>query len=164
MEKPTVYGVGYSFKGAYSKYNRLYRVWARMLERCYGENDKRIMKYYRDIFVCDRWLYFSNFLEDAQKLEGYNDFKRNPKKYSLDKDIKGNGRLYSKENCIFTDAYEQMTKATGKKIIVIHPDGIEEHYRSANEACRHLNLIPQNISKFFKGEVSNVNGYKFKRP
>jgi hypothetical protein len=71
-----------------------YRVWHRMLERCFSAKFQDRCPTYKGCTVCDEWLLFSNFKawmesQDWQEKE-------------IDKDIikKGN-KLYSPETCCF---------------------------------------------------------------
>lgn len=71
---------------------RYYKRWADMLRRCYvAANDEKPT--YKDCTVCDEWLTFSKFKTwmQIQDWEGK----------ELDKDLLGNGKLYSPETCCF---------------------------------------------------------------
>lgn len=91
-----------------SKETREYTLWSSMIRRCYNESVLKLRPCYRDAEVCERWLVYSNFLEDLPFIEGYEYWYNNPnKKIALDKDIKGNGqKLYCLENCCFVDTSE----------------------------------------------------------
>lgn len=67
-----------------------YSRWRDMLRRCYY-NDK-----YIGVEVCSEWLVFSNFIKwvDSQP-------NRDWQNCQLDKDLLGDGKLYSPENCRF---------------------------------------------------------------
>lgn len=67
-----------------------YSRWCDMLRRCYY-GDK-----YSDVEVCPEWKYLSNFIEwvDSQPNRDWIDCH-------LDKDLLGNGKLYSPETCCF---------------------------------------------------------------
>lgn len=72
-----------------------YEKWKSMLLRCYGSDAyKAKTPTYRDCYVCDDWLYFSNFKAwmETQDWEGK----------QLDKDllVKGN-KVYSPQTCCF---------------------------------------------------------------
>jgi hypothetical protein len=74
-----------------------YHIWNGMKSRCFNKNNSQY-KYYggRGIIVCERWMKFSNFLEDmGKKPEGMSIDRINPKKG------------YYKENCRWTDAQTQ---------------------------------------------------------
>ena len=92
-----VFGVGINdYEGVVrtlKKTSPSYIHWKSMLERCY--NNK--YPWYKDCFVCDEWLKFSNFKKwFDDPANGYTEG------YCLDKDIlvKGN-KVYSPETCCF---------------------------------------------------------------
>lgn len=70
-----------------------YRKWQNMVERCYS--NRCGYSTYSKTFVCEEWKYFSNFKSwmETKDWEG---------KY-LDKDLLGDGTLYSPETCCFID-------------------------------------------------------------
>lgn len=71
---------------------RIHNIWKAMIYRCSAENYKYYSTYGgRGITVCDRWLTFTNFLEDMGKL--YSD--------ELELDRIDNNKGYCKENCRF---------------------------------------------------------------
>lgn len=76
------------------KESRAYVHWKSMMLRCYSEKSLNRLPTYRECYVCNEWLTFSNFKKwfDKNYIEGY----------SLDKDIiiKGN-KIYSPETCCF---------------------------------------------------------------
>lgn len=61
-----------------------------MINRVYGKRDKEL---YGDVIVCPEWLTFSNFKSwmATQDWEGK----------QLDKDLMGNGLVYSPDSCAF---------------------------------------------------------------
>ena len=91
---PVVYGVGYlgEFKNGIKKngkHIKSYSIWRSMLGRSYGN----LYKSYENCKVCTEWHNFNNFKKwfDFNYIEGF----------ELDKDLLGNGKLYSPENCCF---------------------------------------------------------------
>ena len=73
---------------------------------------------YKGCIVCERWHRFDYFLEDIQKLDGYNLFINNIKPHGihLDKDTKGNGsKIYSPETCIFITNKENVKEANRRR-------------------------------------------------
>lgn len=91
----TVYGMGITDKGTYNSYKdqKAYKLWKSILQRCYSEKSLAKFPTYRGCRVCDKWIYFQNFAEWFYEnyIEGY----------TIDKDILGNGKLYSPETCCF---------------------------------------------------------------
>ncbi len=67
-----------------------YQQWFNMINRVYGKRDKEL---YGDVIVCPEWLTFSNFKSwmATQDWEGK----------QLDKDLMGNGLVYSPDSCAF---------------------------------------------------------------
>lgn len=70
-----------------------YTRWSSMIERCYSKAYQVKHPTYRDVNVCEEWLTFSNFKAwmEKQDWEGKH----------LDKDLLGDGKLYSPNNCAF---------------------------------------------------------------
>lgn len=70
-----------------------YIKWHSMLRRCYSEVFHKNQVNYQGCVVCENWLTFSNFKSwmETQDWQGK----------ELDKDILGNGKLYSPETCCF---------------------------------------------------------------
>ena len=86
--KKLVFGVGHNdmpHGQASVGGKKYYTTWTNMLKRCYKEN--------LGAKVCDEWLTFSNFKAwmEKQDWEGKH----------LDKDLLGDGTLYSPETCCF---------------------------------------------------------------
>lgn len=71
-----------------------YSRWFDMLKRCYNQKDLEKRPKYKDVEVCDEWMYFSNFKSwmKQQDWEGK----------ALDKDLRVRGsKVYSPETCMF---------------------------------------------------------------
>jgi len=104
-----VYGVGvndadYAVTGYVMRDGRrkqtlcpIYAKWKDMLKRCYCEKAIKRRPTYTECYVCDSWLYFSNFRDwvISQKDKDW-------KEKHLDKDILYAGnKEYSPETCVF---------------------------------------------------------------
>lgn len=102
---PVAFGVGFHGVGNYKAksgssregYIRLpaYAAWMNMLSRCYDSNYKD-PHLYKNSTIHEDWHCFQTFAEWYYK--ELSDLKRNGKSY-LDKDILGNGKLYSDKSC-----------------------------------------------------------------
>lgn len=94
---PRVYGVGYTGVGIYSSktHKIIYKIWIRMLERCYSKTWQVKKPTYKGCYVCKEWHCFQNFAKWFVAQEDCG------KGYELDKDllVKDN-KLYSPETCI----------------------------------------------------------------
>ena len=90
-----VYKVGIYEKGSYDtvKDKKAYRTWKNILQRCYDEKTLERFPTYVGCEICDEWVYFQNFADWYHKnyVDGY----------TLDKDILGDGKLYSPDTCCF---------------------------------------------------------------
>lgn len=70
--------------------------WERMITRCYSAVYQLKRPTYVGCVVCDEWIKFSNFKDWMENQDWAGK--------ELDKDILGDGKLYSPENCAFVDA------------------------------------------------------------
>ena len=70
-------------------YKKVYSVWKNMYDRCYKTTCSCYKNYgLKGITVCERWHTLDNFIEDIDKIDGF-DFKLFVNGYlSLDKDSK----------------------------------------------------------------------------
>jgi hypothetical protein len=94
-------------------YYKLYKRWDSMIRRCYNPNDTR-HKTYADVTVCDRWMYFSNYVQDVVYLPGYCKAKRDLDNYHLDKDLlfminNYERKIYSPDTCIWLHRIDNIT-------------------------------------------------------
>ena len=69
-----------------------YSAWTHILTRVYSKNE-RLRRFYDGCKICEEWLHFENFREWYNKQVGCN------LGYETDKDLLGNGKLYSPETC-----------------------------------------------------------------
>lgn len=168
---PTVCGVAYNDmpKGwaATSEENtRIYQVWASMIKRCYSDKSLAHSPSYKDCTVCDRWLVFSNFVEDVKQLEGYQEWLNNKGQYSLDKDIKlGRCKTYSPEHCCFVEKKENTRERNAfgrfstlpKSIVALNEEtGEKLVFETERDVERHE-------QGFSRGGVKHVLNNGFKR-
>lgn len=103
-------GVKTKFKYGGITYKRLKQVWNDLIER-HINTKHTSYKYYggKGCIVCHQWYDYDTFAEWAIN-NGYDNTKQ------LDKDIKGNGMLYSPETCCFVTALENSNnRSTSKK-------------------------------------------------
>lgn len=174
-----VHGVGindmpYGWRKESELNYRIYDCWKHMLERCYSKKYQEKFPTYKGCYVCERWLRLSNFVEDISKIDNYELWINNPKKYiALDKDIKNNGnnKCYCLEQCMFV-TNEKNVKQSNKtmdynkiKKRIIQYDknmNIIKIWDGIREASRELNLDSSAITKCCKGKQKTVKGFIFK--
>lgn len=96
--KKTICNIGFTGVGNHPARsdNKVYMVWANMLNRCYSVKTQLACPTYRDCYVCESWHDFQVFADWYTSI-----FTGEKSCWELDKDIlsKGN-KLYSKDNCI----------------------------------------------------------------
>lgn len=109
---PSVYGIACTGDISLKEKNpilwkKLRPTWEGIISRCYNENDSNYCRYgAKNISVSIRWLIYSNFFEDVQKLPNWDKKLQNWKKYTIDKDLAAKG-YYSEKTCIWLDNYQQ---------------------------------------------------------
>lgn len=84
-----------------------YRCWSRVLERSHSKAWKNKYPTYKDVTCCEDWKYFSVFMDwmETQPWEGN----------ELDKDLLGDGSLYSPQTCVFIPPEINKALAANKK-------------------------------------------------
>ena len=100
MERKKVLGVGVCdiptvvpVESGRGPKDKCYSTWTGILARCHSVKTRKRQPTYGDCRVCDEWLIASNFKAwyDANYVDGW----------QIDKDYRGDGKLYSPETCTF---------------------------------------------------------------
>jgi hypothetical protein len=123
----------------------LYNVWYNMKLRCYNpENDN--YKYYgkRGVAVCDEWRDSVEAFYDWSMNNGYQ------AGLELDKDIFGDGSLYSPETCCFVTPEENCSHKRNNRFCLL--DGVKMIDAKASVVLGH---DPNYISKIRCGAAKN---------
>lgn len=88
---PSIHGVGYI--GNISKptktyeLSKLYKIWERVLSRCYNNQDKKYFQYGGiGVYVCKEWHNFEQFVMDVSMKDHYEEYI-STQDWELDKDI-----------------------------------------------------------------------------
>lgn len=149
------YTYGYMGKGKYkSRINGIqpksYKTWLEMLRRCYCPKSLEKNPTYKDCKVCDEWHNYQNFAKwfDETYIEGHH----------LDKDIKGNGKLYSPSTCTWVTQADN-NKANAKTWNFITPTGDEIEITNLKQFCKDNNLDDSTMAKVHKGTKPQHKGY-----
>lgn len=150
----SVTGVGFFGFGKYDSnksgrnpsYNvRVYESWQRMIRRCYDEKEqmKPSCAAYKNVKVCDDWHNFQNFALWAEGQE-----HKFTEGWDLDKDMFGNGKLYSPENCcllpskvnwFLCDGYSSKKSGLPDGVNVIKPKPTLKNAKTGYVARCHMN-------------------------
>lgn len=90
-----------------------YNIWNSMKDRCFNPNNKSYPNYGgRGIKVCDRWMFFINFMNDMGM--------RPSSKHSIDR--KNNDGNYEPSNCKWVTKSEQARNTRGEKMLTLDGD------------------------------------------
>jgi len=154
---PSVHGVGFFGIGKHKakikgKDTKPYKTWAGMMERCYGVNASKDNPSYVDCVVCDEWHNFQVFAEWFKV-----DYKSG---LHIDKDILGDGKLYSPDTCKFITQAENTEKAHAKHYSVVSPDGIKIDVYNMAQFCRDNGLGKARMSAVILGERNHHKGWR----
>lgn len=136
------FGVGCLGEGKYKtrengKLTKCYKVWQKMLQRCYDDEYQERNPTYKGCEVCEEWLCFQTFAH------WYNDnyYEIPNESMALDKDIlfKGN-KIYSPKTCVFVPQninklFTKCNKSRGNNPVGVckRPSGNYEAY------CNNVN-------------------------
>ena len=143
----------------------LKKTWEGMLARCYDKNSPSYETYGgRGVYVCNRWLQFTAFAQDAENLQGWELKQANPEPFAvqLDKDIFGDGRSYGPDQCAWVSAQENAAAANPSRVIVLEKDGVQFRFNNISEFCRKHGISSANMSDLWTGNKNAKlrNGFK----
>lgn len=157
--------------GKWKEHHILGKTWEGMIARCYDKNSSSYKTYgARGVVVCDAWLEFSKFAEDAVKLPGWEAKALNASvRYVLDKDLCGYGFEYGPAHCRWvTDADNAVTNHS--TIYTVEKAGVHYEFVNIREFfnSQGMNEDPGNFSDLWTGNKNAKmrNGFSFvsKRP
>ena len=143
----------------------LKKTWEGMVARCYDKNSHSYASYGgRGVYVCDRWLQFTAFAEDAENLQGWELKQANPEPFAvqLDKDIFGDGRSYGPGQCAWVTAQENAAASNPNRIIVLEKGGVQFRFNNVSEFCRRHDIDPANMSDLWTGNKNAKLRHGFK--
>jgi len=140
----------------------LYQTWVGVLKRCYDKNHLGYKHYgAKGVFVCDRWLVFSNFVRDVKKLDNWLLKKEFPVEYSLDKDFYLSN-CYSPGTCIWLSKLEQNLNAEKVQLIkAIAPDGKEFVRMGIKTLCKEFGFASPALANCLQGVTKTHHGWQF---
>lgn len=131
-------------------------LWKTMISRCYDKTHQQYKLFgAKGDYVCDRWLVYSNFLEDVKNIKGY-EFSTISKHENID--LIKNSREYSLKNVFWTKVknYDY-----DEPIVAIDPNG-NEFLFSDIESCAYN-------TPFSVSQIENIlnktrlNGWSFEK-
>lgn len=156
-----VYGIGINdMPRGWTRKNKLnkkiYRCWIDMIRRCYDNNYKYYNNYGgRGVYVCDRWLILSNFINDLPKIDGYELLLNEENNIiSFDKDIKSNNKnkCYCLEKCMFVYASENSKQAHKGRVHQKCSEETKKKISEANKGKQRSEEHRRKLSEAHKGK------------
>lgn len=102
-----------------------YQKWVSMLTRAYCPKYQKRFPTYTGVEVCKDWLDFKNFKS------WFDNYKYRSMGWELDKDLVGDGTLYSPETCCFLPKHLNylLLEGQGKSVYKELPKGVTFHKR-----------------------------------
>jgi thymidylate synthase len=162
--KPSKNGI--ACMGDYKKYShlnidKLKNVWNGMISRCYNSSNDNYPYYGgKGVYVENRWLCFEYFLSDVSKIKNWDIKLNNWDEYNLDKDVYGDGFIYSLETCCWLSKSDN-TKKSKEKYRYVITNGIEEY-----SFTNHVDFICKmginnqgNFASMLRGERNICDGW-----
>ncbi len=152
----TYLGVG---NGTGKQDHPLGKRWEGMMARCYDENAVNYHQYGgRGVHVCDRWLEFSTFAEDAPKLPGWDRLAAN---VELDKDAMGTGYRYGTNGCRWVTRSEN-AELRDRRVFVLENGGQEYRVSNVSAFCEEHGIDGRNMSDLWTGRKNAKTRYGFR--
>ena len=154
-------GQGYDEKNIVHKI--LYPTWIEMIKRCYDSNSINYKNYgAKGVFVDERWLVYSNFYEDAQKLEDWILKKEFPDQYSLDKDFYASNK-YSKDTCLwFSRKNQSFNTIKNVAFYATSPEGERNLWYGIKFFAERYGFSDSRIINcLYSGKKQSHRGWKF---
>lgn len=155
--EPTYLGVA---NGSGKEGHPLKKRWEGMISRCYDPNSVSY-RYYggKGVSVCDKWLEFAAFAEDAEKLEGWDMDRLSD--LELDKDGIGFGYRYEPAMCRWVTRSENCS-SRDDRVFVLEKEG--KHYRVDNVGrfCKEHGVSAKNMSDLWTGRKNAKERYGFR--
>ena len=137
-----VYGVGVSTSGKYKishnyHHTTEYTLWKNMLRRCYNSSEQIKCPTYRGCIVSENFKIFQYFAEWCNSQVGFGN-----KGWQLDKDIIGDGKLYSEDTCCFVPREINQLLTDARSIRGKWPIGVTH--------IKHMNKFEASVTKLNK--------------
>ncbi len=138
-----------------------------MMARCYRENTNNY-EYYggNGVVVCDKWRNLDGFIDDVDKIDGFDLIKILMGELFLDKDKKNkNGNLiYSLENCMWLSQSENtlINKKSQKDMVLISPYPKFEKtiWNNRKLVAKEVGCSDWSLVDLLNGKTKKINGYQ----
>ena len=142
---------------------KILRVWIDMINRCYNQNDACYKNYGgKGVYVCKKWLCFSEFYYDVRKITGFYFKKSDWSNYQLDKDHYS-GKVYSPETCIWLPKSMNSSYSNLIQFEAINENGNIFRDINITKFCKKHNLNAGKVSECLSLKRKQHKGYTFRK-
>lgn len=146
-------------------YKRLRSIKDNMMARCYNPNNPKYINYgAKGVTVDKKWHKLEGFIEDADKIDGWDEDKFIRGELQLDKDLKIKGnKVYSKDTCTWVtqDQNVKVKPNAQREIVGISPDGEVYTFANQTEFAKEHNLYRVCIHDCLTGKAKTHKGWLF---
>lgn len=130
-------------------YHPIYSVWRAMINRCYNKKSTYYHNYGgRGVRVCDEWRHDFAAFFNWSIANGWQ------KGLEIDKDIKGNGMIYSPDTCVFVTRKENGRKKKNNVLVVYNGES-----KPLAEWCELFNLKYTTIRHRLRSGMEPSNAF-----
>lgn len=143
------------------KYSLVDSVWANMISRCYNPSDPMYPSYGgKGVHVCNRWLEFRAFEEDAETLPGWPEQRPSAVGMQLDKDINGDGFTYSPDTCAWVSREDNSDASKLQWVYKVESitDGEQFTFTNAKRFCKQRGLSFGSFSALWNDPSAQTRG------
>ncbi|QNM43718.1 hypothetical protein [Shouchella clausii] len=164
---PCVASVGCIGKATEKGNEKLYHIWRSMLRRCYDKRRKDYNRYgAAGVTVSERWKCFEFFLDDVDKVMGWDESMFQRGLLHLDKDIlSGENKMYSLQTCKWVTPQENYNECYSRRktrdFIAISPEGVMTEENNIKEFAEVHGLHASAISNCISGNQKTSKGWRF---
>ena len=157
-----------------NKYNpvhkKMHELWRSMMSRCYSNKSGSYRNYGAvGVTVCEKWKKYDGFLDDVDKIDGFDIEKILRGDLQLDKDIKqekipSNKKIYSLSTCTFaTRSDNSANRHNNKKFVAMNMFTGEVILTQNRELlCREKDLDTSSVWRILQSNLQDIDNIKEK--
>lgn len=146
-------------------YQKIRNIHKAMMRRCYVKTSQSYKNYgAKGVYVAKEWHTLDGFLQDFDKITGYNETKFMAGQLQLDKDkrqLNVERKVYSLETTEFiTPSENSGFRETNRKMILISPQGDKFIEHNREKFCREHGLSSRHLFSVLNGRSRHYKGWQ----
>lgn len=146
-------------------YRKIYTLWYNIKRRCYNKSNPQYHNYGgKGVVMCERWLELDNFIEDVDRIRGFNVEAFLKGNLAIDKDtLDRTNKIYSLDTCVFISREENNKVKVNqqKEFIATSPEGKTYREYNQSEFAKLHGLKTTHICSCLNGRAKTTKGWKF---